>query len=1769
MKLPDLEIEPMPFEYNVSKFDLTLSAKEINDVINFEFEFSTELFNKKTISEFHKVFENITDEITKNPNKKISEIGMVHRGEQRRLLELLDNTHIPFQSEKTVADVFEEQADKYPDNIAIESEDEKISYKDLNIRANVLSHYLIDQGIGQDKVVGLLIERSIDMIIAILAIIKAGGGYLPIDPESPKGRVKVMLDDCQATIAITTKKLVHLFPNEIHKIIIDQVKIGSPIKVNPKVKRSVDSLSYVIYTSGTTGKPKGVMVENRNLMSLFFNEEFYFDFGTNDVWTMFHRYSFDFSVWEMYGALLFGGKLIIVSQQDSLDPAAFLEILKTKKVTVLNQTPTAFSHLIQQELEAREIELKLRYVIFGGEALNPKILKPWYKRYPETRLINMFGITETTIHVTFKEITFEDILSGNSNIGRPLPAVSNYILDPDLNMVPQGFSGELYVGGMGVSRGYMNNPKLTDEKFIKDPFRKGGRMYKTGDLVKIRENGDLEYLRRIDGYIQLKGFRIELSEIENALLKYRFVKDAKVLKKEINGEVFLVAYYTANTEIEVRQLRKVLSESIPLYMIPAYFVFVEKIPITANGKTDISELPDPEVKPGKEYTAPHSGLEKVLADIWAKTLGVAAVGIKDNYFALGGDSILAIRLITNINKRLFSSVRIADLYDNQTIRELAIFIEELDLDRKYLDREEVLKEIASFEEDYLTKKADERIEAVYPMSNIEKGMCYVHLKNPQDTLYYEQLLWPIAYSNFDLDRLNTAVQLLTKKQHALRTKLDMNNFAHVVCKDIDIHIPYTDITHLDFEDKKRYVSLYMRKSRENHFDLMEAPLWKMSVFKIGEDNHLILFEIHHAISDGWSIATFMNELNETYQGLEENRGYAPAPLTSTFKDYIIEEIIYNKRDDDIDYWKRELSGFKKLSLGVNNKTIEYRSKRIDFSDQLLERLEMLAIERKGSVKNLFFAAYLYAIKMLTYSSDIVVGLVTFNRAFGEETEKVFGNFLNTVPFRIIFEGLETIEELLNSVDKKLLEIKKYDQTSLYRANKAVGGKEYGENPILDTLFNFTNFHSSYEVTLEKVDVENKENLQIDSFIRGHTLFDLSVNAFKGFTFFDYKYVTSFLDDNTFERFHQYFCTILDLISKGYKGKLTPQTVLPKKEVDQLLNGFNNTQANFPADKSIVDLFQSAAGSFPDNTAVIAANSFMTYSELDTKSTLLARYIVGQGIKPQSVIAVLAERSLEMMIAIFGTLKARCVYMPVDATQPQERINFILGDSNAAMVLVLDKFRHLTGSFRNVVRLQDPGIYTCLEKTELERVSDSDIAYIIYTSGSTGKPKGVVIEHKSVINRLNWMQSAYPIGSEDVILQKTPVIFDVSVWELFWGLFHGASVVMLAPDGEKDPRTMIDTIEQNRVTTIHFVPSMLSVFLNSTTLREFDNRSFKSLKYVFSSGEALKPELVNLFNQVMQPAAISLINLYGPTEATVDVTYFNCAPAGPLAVVPIGKPIDNIQLYILDKNLGLLPLGVTGQLCISGVGLAREYLNREGLTKEKFVENPFRKGSRLYLTGDLARWMPDGNIEYLGRMDDQVKIRGFRIELGEIENQLLSLKGIKEVTVIAKEKKDNHYLVAYYLADQKFETSILKAHLEASLPEYMIPTHYTHLNKMPLTSNGKVDRKRLKELCDMGPEVGGDLKQPKNEIEEKLTKLLCQILGLEKISVDDNFFDIGGDSLNAITLVNEIHREFNIEFSLRNLFVKSSIELMAGFIEENLYADKGQDNHDDDVIKVVI
>ncbi|MEQ9404347.1 MAG: amino acid adenylation domain-containing protein [Cyclobacteriaceae bacterium] len=1743
------------------KFDFTVNAT--GGVLSFSISYFTSFISERCARDFQSYFNSILYRIVNHPDEVIDKNEILAKERSYQIEHELDHLTVDYPKDKTVIDLFENQVKKTPDHVALVFEGEEISYKELDEKSNRLAHLLRENDVGKDQIVGLLMDRSIDTVVGMLSILKAGGAYLPMDVGYPEKLIAYFLKDSEATLLLTNKATRDSSEYLVKTIAIeDAAQMDKDIQKLDKVNGPSD-LCYIIYTSGTTGNPKGVMIEHRNVVRLFFNDKFQFDFGSEDVWTMFHGHTFDFSVWEMYGALLFGGKLVIIPKMVARDPGLYLRVLKVEGVTILNQTPSAFYNLIEAHESEESNILNLRYVIFGGEALSPSKLKPWKSRYPGTKLVNMFGITETTVHVTYKEITDYEIIHNIGSIGGPLPTSSVYLLDADQNLIPSGAKGELYVGGAGIARGYLNNDELTAEKFIKHPFKVNERLYRTGDFARWLSNGNLEYLGRLDDQVKIRGHRIELREIAHQLLNHESISDAVVLVKESEGEKYLVSYYVSDEEIDTAVLRNYLSRQLPEYMLPSYYIYTDGgLPLTRNGKIDKKSLPVLRGQAGVKYKAPQTTEEQILCKVWSRVLGVERVGITDNFFALGGDSIKAIRLTSQTNKALNTTIGIADLFTSQNIQALADGIKKKNesSENKNLIREiehefELWKGKVMHDNNIFDK---ENIIDVYPMSDIQKGMVFHSIK--KSGVYHDQILHVAKINNFDLTLFHKSLELMVEKHPILRTSFLLNQFEEflqLVYGSINVEIQDQDISSLNLKEQRIFIESDLYQDRVRPLDFELPGLWRFKVYNLGNDFYVLCFICHHSIIDGWSDASFNTELNNIYLTLQQGKEYLPTTLKSSYRDYVIEEQISNNRKDVIDFWKQELLNYSRYSFEDKDEKDEHHILGNDFSEEFSNRLIVFGKERGVSVKSVCYAAFLSCLDIFTYESDITIGLITSNRPAKEDGDKILGCFLNTVPFRFVIPENVSGEQLVFEVQDKLNLLKKYDSISLAKVQEILGEIASNQNPITDIIFNYIDFHiyeqfqnqdENGNVHLEAI-ADKDFSLDNHEGVRDNSRFSFTLDMTRKRLFYSISYSSNFVSTRLAKSFQEYFRVILERIVEHPNEVVNKNDILSDLERHQLLYEFNNTEVDYPTGKTITDLIEEQATRVPKKVAVKCGRGILTYEDLNNKSNALAYSIRNKGIgKDVEFIPILMNKCLEYPIAVLATLKLGLGFAPLDIKWPIERKKEAIKGIGSNILLGGNRQQNINDKYlREILIVVDCGeLPECNENPSHAHNLNSPI-YVIHTSGSSGKPKGAINRHSGILNRFYYMNRRYGVRSEDVILMTSNIAFDSSVWQLLWPLINGTTTVIPKNDNYFDSFNFLNLIEEEKITITDFVPSVFNGILESIEVEDNQTiKKFETLRQILMGGEAISPPHVNKFKTLFPE--IGITNAYGPCEASIGSVFFE-VDVNSMDIIPIGKPIDNVKCLVLDKYGKLVPRGVGGELYLGGACTGLGYLNNSELTSKSFMRFHFDnyESTVFYKTGDLVKYQEDGNLIYLGRLDDQVKIRGFRIELEEIEHHLLNQNEILEVVVLAKERGGDKYLVCYYVSRAEIDTAKIRNYLLTKLPDYMVPSFYVQIESLPLTLNGKVDKKLLP---DPEIETGEPYVTPSNKTEEELVKIWGGVLKIDKkdISVTDNFFELGGHSLLATVLVNKIYKRFKVKISLINVFSTPTVRELAKKLE---------------------
>ena len=1759
LALPGLSMNMLENERVTAMFDLTLTLVEDKNGLRGTFEYSTDLFEAQTIERMAGHFTRLLQAIANDPGCAVGELAMVSDTERQQLLYTFNDTAAlspNIQSDaQALHQLFEAQAARTPDQAAVVYQGVSLTYAQLNAQANRLARHLRMLGVGPDVLVGLCVERSVEMIVALLGVLKAGGAYVPLDPAYPAERLSYSLAD-SAPIAVLVNGFENL-PPAVQDIL---QAAASPVvdlhrDANTWEHAEPDNLdiaaiglqphhlAYIIYTSGSTGKPKGVMVQHDNVVRLLSATDHWYGFGQHDVWTLFHSYAFDFSVWEIWGALAYGGKLVVVPQEVTRSPLAFYELLCAQQVTVLNQTPSAFRALIAAQGDGPRAH-RLRYVIFGGEALELSALKPWYDRAVNaaTRLVNMYGITETTVHVTYLALDPDDANRvGPSPIGRQIPDLQIYVLDAQRQPVPLGVAGELYVGGAGVARGYLNRPELTAGRFMANPFVDDAqaRLYKTGDMGRWLADGSIEYLGRNDEQVKIRGFRIELGEIEARIAEQPAVREAVVIAREDQpGDKRLVAYLVAHEGhalLDEAQLRTILAQTLPDYMVPSYFIVLDTIPLTANGKTDRKALPAPDMTRGEVgYLAPRTAAEEIMAGIWVQVLKRDKVGVHDNFFALGGHSLLATQLLTRICTAFDVELPLSAIFETSTLAELVTRTHRSELKQAALPMQRVDR--------------NRRL----PLSFAQLRLWFLDQYESQRAVYNIPAAVRLA-GQLDVDVLTRTLNEIVRRHEALRTSFVMvgDEAAQVIASPSLWPLPVTDLSSMRGDEQEARLRLLMQEEAGQPFDLATGPLIRFSLLRLADKEHVLLLTMHHIVSDGWSMGIVVREVAALYTAFTDGR-VSPLPeLPIQYADFAHWQRQWLSGDvleRQLSYWKQQLADSPSLLALPTDRPrpaqASHRGATVSFAlpATLVCALQALGLQTQSTLFMTLGAAFNVLLARYSGQSDLCIGTPIANR-HRSEIEDLIGFFVNTLILRTQVDLSRDFNALLRQVRITTLDAYAHQDVPFEQLVEVLQPERHASyTPLFQVMLVLQNTPMD-ELALPGLAMNVLENESVTAkFDLMLTLVD-DKEGMRG----SFEYSTDLFEAPTIERMASHFTRLLHAIVTDPYCAVGELGMLGEDECQQLVYAFNDTATVYPNiqpdTRTLQQLFEAQVARTPDHVAVVYEGVSLSYSQLNAQANRLARHLRMLGVGPDALVGLCVERSVEMIVGLFGILKAGGAYVPLDPAYPAERLATILADARPAVVLTQ---LHLRGHVPTLANMpvfcldQDAVALSGYGEDNLPHLTQAaNLAYVIYTSGSTGKPKGVGIDQQGIVNRLQWMQAAYPLTAADRVLQKTPYSFDVSVWEFFWPLIEGATLVVARPGGHQDVTYLADLIDAQAITTLHFVPPMLEVFLNEAA------ECGHSLRQVMCSGQALPLELQERFFAKWQHVALH--NLYGPTEASVDVTAWQCRPNSGLNCVPIGQPIANIQIHILDASLNPVPVGVVGHLYIAGIGLARGYINRPELTAQTFIPNPFSAtpGARMYLSGDLARYLPDGAIEYLGRSDHQVKIRGLRIELGEIEAVLASLEAVRDAVVLARADERNvARLVAYLVAHDGQalpEPTSLRTTLLKTLPDYMVPEYFVALDGLPLTSNGKVDRNALPAPDMLQSEAV--YVAPRTPTEKIIADIWADVLSVEHVSVFDDFFKLGGHSLLAIALIERMRRAA-LPVDIKTFFVNPNVAALA-------------------------
>ncbi|WP_330327930.1 non-ribosomal peptide synthetase [Streptomyces pseudovenezuelae] len=1750
-----------------AKYDLLVTVGDTggDHGLSCEMQYSTALFDAATIDRMTGHFVSLLERVAEAPERPLSQVPTLPAHELDLLAAEWHGGAAPGLGARGVHELVAGRAVARPDAVALVCGERRLTYGGLMERANRLAHRLRDAGVGAESVVGLCLDRGVDTVVAMLAVWQAGGAWLSLDPQYPAERLEFMLTDSRAALVVTQAHHAGVLPDGVAPLLVlDDPATAAAISAGPRTAPGVtphpEQLAYVIYTSGSTGRPKAVQVAHASVIRLFeaADASDALTLAPESVWSVSHSFAFDFSVWEVWAPLTRGARSVVVPMDRVREPWRLREVLAAEGVTHLSATPELFRQLSEAVEPGRELPA-LAFVVFGGDALQRPHLARWSAAHglDTPALVNMYGITETTVHVTHHRIGAAD-LEGDPGlpVGQALPGWRVYVLDEHLHPVPVGVPGELYIGGAGVARGYGGRAALTAERFLADPFAGDGtRMYRSGDRARRLPDGVLEFAGRGDKQVKVRGFRIEPGEIEARLTAHPGVRSAVVTAHGDGAHRLLAAYLVPADQAvgapAAAELREHLRHGLPDFMVPSAFVELAALPLTANGKLDRAALPVPQphqaerplvarASDGDGFVAPRGPSEELLAAIWAHVLDVERVGAHDNFFELGGHSLLATQVVFRIREAFSVELPLADLFDRPTVRDLAPLLDRSDADvvvprMTRIDRDRPL-----------------------PLSFAQQRLWFLDQLEPGSVEY--ALLSPVHWNgHLDVAALRAALGGVVARHEVLRTRLvaDADGIARqVIDPPHPFALPVVDVS--TGTDPAAVARRLVAADAGVPFDLAAGPLVRATLIRLADEEHVLALAIHHVVFDEWSDRIFHRELLALYEAFCAGE---PDPLPALEVQYA-DFAVWQRRwldgevlERQLSYWRERLSGTPDTELPIDRPRPAVRSSagtrwRFALPQEVVQGLRGLSRECGVSMFMTLLAAYAVLLGRYAGSEDVVVGTPVANRNRAE-TEDLIGFFVNTLVMRADLSGDPSFREVLGRVRETALGAYAHQDVPFEQVVDAlVAERDRSRTPLFQALLNydFVESEASRAATGRTVDrsgsaadVVAKYDLRLVLSDDGHGL-----DA-------EFEYSRALFDATTVQQMADHLVTLLSAVALDADRTLSRLPVLPAHELDRLLREWNDGAVPVPPSGGVPELIAERAATAADTVAVVSGDRTLTYGALAARAHRLAHYLRAVGVGAESVVALCLPRGADMIVTVLAVWQAGGAYLPLDPEYPAERLGFMLTDSGAEVVIgtedLVDELP--VGRLRTVV-LDDPSVRAVLATQPTDApdvgVLPGQLAYVIYTSGSTGRPKGVQVTHGGAVNYVVSVvdRAGWGAGERFGLLQ--PAVTDLGNTVVFGCLASGGVLHILDGDIALDGRAVAGYLAGWAVDWVKVVPSHLAALAADAGVE-----GLIPGRGLMLGGEGASPVWLGGLLEAAGERAV--VNHYGPTEATVGVVAGRL-DTGVLAdgVVPLGTPLANTRVYVLDATLRPVPIGMVGELYVAGPQVARGYRGRSALTAERFVPDAFAgDGTRMYRTGDRARWRADGRLEFLGRIDAQLKVRGYRVEPGEVEAALVSHALVRSAVVTARGEGRGRRLVAYLVPADHDEglppVAELRAFAGSRLPEHMVPSVFVELGEFPLTANGKLDRAALPEPD--AEESGTGTHTPSvTDTEELLTGIWSDVLGIGRVGTLDDFFDLGGHSLLATQVISRIREVFGTEVPLSALFDAPTVREFATVVDNS-------------------
>ena len=1670
--LEGLSIKGIEMDNGESKYSLVMNLTEWEGGVRGWVGYQEEVFDEETVERMSRHYERVVEAAgERDGQSKVSELEMMSEAEQRQVVEEWNRTEREYEAGASIKGMIERQAEERGAEVAVESGGERVSYSQLNEKANKVANYLRKRGVGQEQIVGVYMQRGVGMVEGLVGVMKAGGAYLPLDPAYPKARLEYILKDARPTVVLTQRELVSQLPEHEAEVICldsDWAKISEEDDANLATLTSDKNLIYVIYTSGSTGNPKGAMLTHDGITnSIQWMQETY-DLEPEDRFLVRTSLNFDPSVWEIFWPLCVGASLVIADEAHHQDTAYLVKLIGQQEVTTAYFIPSLLKAMIEEPglKECRS----LRRIICGGESLSIETVNQLMDCLP-VELHHSYGPTETSIAAT--EWTCEPSSRREVvPIGRPLGNTRVYVLDEQMKAVPVGIAGELYIGGVSVGRGYLNRAELTAERYVPDSYSKeeGGRLYRTGDLVRYEVDGTIQYLGRVDEQLKINGVRIEAGEIEAIVSEHEGVEKCAVIAREEEGAGKQMVGYVVKkegAEAGVVELREHLRERVPGYMVPSVWVWMKELPMTPSGKVDRRSLPEPtkgrkaEAESERRRSAV-SPVEEVIAGIWEEVLRVEGVEIDENFFEMGGHSLIATQLARKLQRAFNTEIELRMIFERPTVEEQAA-----EINRRLRLGGETLE-----------SSVIERVrrEGGVRLSFAQQRLWVLHQLDPQSSAYNI----PSAYEmvgQLDVVALRSLIREIVRRHEPLRTRFIEGDDGplQVIDEAGPVELPEVDLSQIEGEAAREEAMRVCRQQASEPFSLSEGELMRLCLIREGADRQVLMVNQHHIISDGWSSGVMMREVMALYGAYVKGEGSPLRELEVQYADYAEWQrgrLERGEMDGQREYWARQLEAAAPvLELPYDRPrplvpTLRGGRQEISISREAVERIRAISHSQGATLFMGLLACFKGVMYRYSGQQDIVVGTPVAGRS-RQELEPLIGFFVNTVAVRTRVEGEMSYRELVGRVRESAIGAYMNEELPFEEVvRQQVRGREIGQSPIFEVMMILQNApreEGGLEgLSLRAIEMDNGESKY--SLVMNLTESEGGVRGWLG-------YQEEVLDEETVERMSRHYERVVEEAgTSDGQSKVSELEMMSEAEQRQVVEEWNRTEREYERGASIKGMIERQAEERGAEIAVESGGERVSYSQLNEKGNKVANYLRKRGVGQEQIVGVYMQRGVGMVEGLVGVMKAGGAYLPLDPAYPKARLEYILKDARPTVVLTQRELVSQLPEHEAEVICLDSDWAKISEEDDANLAtltSDKNLIYVIYTSGSTGNPKGAMLTHDGITNSIQWMQETYDLEPEDRFLVRTSLNFDPSVWEIFWPLCVGASLVIADEAHHQDTAYLVKLIGQQEVTTAYFIPSLLKAMIEEPGLKEC-----RSLRRIICGGESLSIETVN---QLMDCLPVELHHSYGPTETSIAATEWTCEPSSRREVVPIGRPLGNTRVYVLDEQMKAVPVGIAGELYISGVCVGRGYLNRAELTAERYVPDSYSKeeGGRLYRTGDLVRYEVDGTIQYLGRVDEQLKINGVRIEAGEIEAIVSEHEGVEKCAVIAREEEGaGKQMVGYVVKKEGAEAGVveLREHLRERVPGYMVPSVWVWMKELPMTPSGKVDRRSLPEPDGVRPEM---------------------------------------------------------------------------------------------------